>query len=189
MLQGLTEVGSSVKHARVLPIGVLISTLFVSFMGNASSRGTASSPNGVTAAFARLQALAGEWEGKDDDGNPVKTSFKPVASNTAFLETLSMSGMDEMFTLYSIDRDGIALVHYCPTNNQPRMRTIPQEETPQELTFTFQGATNLPDPAVGHQHQLVIVFEDKDHITEKWTWRKNGKDTRMIYRFVRTGDN
>jgi hypothetical protein len=178
-----------VKHTRTLPIAVLISTLFVSLMGNASSIGNASRPNVVIAAFARLQALAGEWEGKDDNGNPVKTSFKAVASKTAILEALSMSGMEEMLTLYSIDREGIALVHYCPANNQPRMRAIPLEEAPQELTFMFQGATNLPDPAAGHEHQLVILFEDKDHITEKWTWRKNGKDTKMIYRFVRKAEN
>jgi hypothetical protein len=167
------------KRTRLLLIAVLISTLFVTFVGNASS------PKGVTAAFARLQALAGDWEGKDDDGNPVKTNFKVVASNTAILETLSMSGMEEMLTLYSIDRDGIALVHYCPANNQPRMRAVPQEDTPKELTFQFQGATNLPDPSAGHEHQLVILFEDKDHITEQWTWRKNGKDTKMTYHFVR----
>ena len=177
------------KHTPIFRIVVFISILFVSFIGSASSVGKASSPNVVTAAFARLQALAGEWEGKDQDSNPVKTSFKAVASNTAILETFSMSAMEEMLTLYSIDRDAIALVHYCPANNQPRMRAIPEEETPQELTFMFQGATNLPDLAAGHEHQLVILFEDKDHITEKWTWRKNGKDTNMIYRFVRKGDN
>jgi hypothetical protein len=143
----------------------------------------------VAAAFASLQALAGDWEGKDDDGNPVKTNFKVVASNTAVLETLSMSGMEEMLTLYSIDRDGIALVHFCPANNQPRMRASPQEDAPRELTFQFQGATNLPDPAAGHEHQLVILFEDRDHITEQWTWRRSGKDTKMIYRFVRKSGN
>jgi hypothetical protein len=168
---------------RIALIAVLISTLSAPLTGNASS------PNRVTAAFAKLQALAGDWEGIDDNGNPAKTSFKAVVSNTAILETLSMSGMDEMLTLYSIDGDGIALVHYCPTNNQPRMRAIPQEDAPKELTFRFQGATNLPDPATGHEHQLKILFDDQNHVTEQWTWRKSGKDTKMIYRFVRKRAN
>jgi|HubBroStandDraft_3_1064219.scaffolds.fasta_scaffold168557_1 hypothetical protein len=183
MLQASIEVSSIVKRRRIFSIAALIPTLFVTLMGNASS------PKVVTAAFARLQALSGNWEGKDDDGNPAKTNFKVVASNTAILETLSMSGMEEMLTLYSIDRDGIALVHYCPANNQPRMRAIPQEDMPRELTFQFQGAANLPDPAAGHEHQLVILFEDKDHITEQWTWRKNEIDTKMIYYFVRKQAN
>jgi hypothetical protein len=149
--------------------------------------GHASSPTAVTAAFAKLQSLAGDWEGKDDNRNAVRTSFKLVVSNTAILETFSMSDKEEMLTLYSTDRDGIALVHYCPMNNQPHMRANPQDGEIKELVFLFQSATNLPDLAAGHEQKLVIDFEDKDHITERWTWRMNGKDTRMVYRFVRKG--
>ena len=152
----------------------------------ASSR-QVSNPAAVTAAFAQLQSLAGDWEGKDGDGNAVRTSFKRVVSNTVVLETLSMPDAEEMLTLYSIDTDGIALVHYCPMNNQPRMRAIPQDGEIKELVFLFQSAANLPDPAVGHEQKLIIQFADKDHITEWWTWRMNGKDTRMVYRFVRKG--
>ncbi len=171
------------KHPRLLSTAILVASLFVFSVSHASS------PKTAIAAFARLQALAGDWEGKDDNDHAAKTSFKQVASNTAVLETLSMSGMEEMLTLYSLDTDGIALVHYCPTNNQPRMRAIPQEDAPKELTFQFQSATNLSDLAVGHEHQLVITYEDKDHITEQWTWRKDGKDTKMTYHFVRKSAN
>src|SRR2546423_534599 len=73
-------------------------------------------------AFRKLQSLAGEWLGKDEQGNKVKSSFAPVASATALLETLAMPGMDGMVTLYSVDIDSVVLMHYCPTNNQPRMR-------------------------------------------------------------------
>jgi hypothetical protein len=171
-----------VKCTPILPIAILISTLFVSPTGNSAG------PKVALAAFTRLQALVGDWEGKDDNGDPARTTFKAVASNTAILETLSMLGMEEMLTLYSIDRDGIALVHYCPANNQPHMRAVPREDAPNELTFQFQNATNLPDAAAGHEHQLVILFEDKDHITEQWTWRRDGKDTKVTYRFVRKAD-
>ena len=68
------------------------------------------------AVFKRLQSLAGDWEGKDEHGMPVKTIFKVVISDTALMETISPSGMEEMMTVYSVDRDGISLVHYCPTN-------------------------------------------------------------------------
>jgi hypothetical protein len=147
--------------------------------------GPVSSPAAVTAAFAQLQSLAGDWEGKEGDGNTTRTSFKRVISNTAVLETLSRSDAEEMMTLYSIDTDGIALVHYCPINNQPRIGAIPLDGEIKELVFLFQSAGNLPDPAVGHEQKLIIQFADKDHITELWTWRMNRKDTRMVYRFVR----
>ena len=141
--------------------------------------------NQPISSFHKLQALAGNWEGKDDAGNTVKTKFELVAGNTAVMETLTMSGMEQMLTLYTIDRDGIALVHYCPTNNQPRMRAVPSGAAVKELVFLFQGATNLPDPSIGHEQKLVLQFTGADQIVEHWTWRKNGKDTEMIYNFTR----
>ena len=137
------------------------------------------------AAFKKLQSLAGDWEGKDEHGMDVKTNFKVVATNTAVMETLAPSGMDEMVSLYSVDQDAIALVHYCPTNNQPRMRATPDSDDVKELVFEFQGAGNLKSPAAGHQHHLVIRFEDANHITETWTWRANDKDTLMVFRLAR----
>jgi hypothetical protein len=121
------------------------------------------------AAFKKLQKLAGDWEGKDEKGQPVKTSFKAIVSNTGMMETLSPSGMEDMVTVYSLDGDGIALVHFCPTNNQPSMRAVPATDDVKDLAFEFQGASNLPSPNTGHQHHLVIQFEDENHITETWT--------------------
>jgi len=143
-------------------------------------------PNYATSTFHKLQALAGDWEGKDDAGNRVKTKFQLVAGNTAVMETLTMSGMEQMLTLYTVDRDAIALVHYCPTNNQPRMRAIPSSAAVKELVFSFLGATNLPDPSIGHEQKLVLRFEGADHIIERWTWRKGGRDSEMVYNFTRS---
>jgi hypothetical protein len=137
------------------------------------------------AAFQKLLSLAGAWEGKDEHGMVTKTTFKAMAANTAVMETLAMSGMDEMVSLYSVDQDAIALVHYCPTNNQPRMRATPDSDDVKELTFEFQGAANLKTPSAGHQHHLVIRFEDANHITETWTWRQNDKDTIMVFHLTR----
>ena len=142
--------------------------------------------NNATGNFHQLQALAGDWEGKDDAGNTVKTKFELVAGDTVVMETLTMSGMDQMLTLYTVDGDGIALVHYCPTNNQPRMRAIPSSAADKELVFSFQGATNLPDPSIGHEQKLVLQFAGANQIVEHWTWRKNGKDSEMIYNFTRS---
>lgn len=138
-------------------------------------------------AFRKIQNLAGEWEGKDDQGHPVKSKFLPVASNTAIMETLAMPEMEEMVTLYSLDIDSILLIHYCPTNNQPRMRAVPTDNAIMKLEFVFTGAGNLPDSNVGHEQKLVLQFTDEDHITERWTWRRNGKDTEMVFGLVRIG--
>jgi hypothetical protein len=138
-----------------------------------------------TVAFKKLQVLAGEWEGTDDKHQPVKSNFKSIVSNTAVMETLSPSGMEEMVTVYSLDGNGIALVHFCPANNQPRMRAVPSTDEVKELVFDFQGASNLPSPNTGHQHHLVIRFEDEDRITEIWTWRHDGMDMPMVFHLTR----
>jgi hypothetical protein len=145
--------------------------------------------NRATVAFQKLQSLAGNWEGKDEKGNAVKSNFKAMASKTTLLETLKVSSMEEMVTLYSVDGDSIALIHYCPTNNQPRMRAIPQPGDVKELVFSFQGAGNLPSLDVGHEHKLVVEFHGKDHIVERWTWREKGKDMEMIYHLARKNGN
>lgn len=136
-------------------------------------------------AFMKLKALAGDWEGLDDKGKPVKTSFKTIVSGTAMMETLSPTGMEDMVTVYSLDEDGIALIHFCPTNNQPRMRVVPKSGDPKELAFDFVSVANLKSPATGHQHHLVIQFEDANHITETWTWREGEMDMPMTFHLTR----
>ena len=157
-----------------------VSILLLTFLLSPLFAGTPSE-----SAFKRLQSLAGQWQGKDAHGMAAKTSFEVLASGTAVMEKLEASGMEEMITLYSMDRDGIALVHYCPTNNQPRMRVVPSSDDVKELSFDYQGAGNLKSPDTGHQHHLVLRFEDENHITETWTWREGDKDTLMVFHFAR----
>jgi hypothetical protein len=95
--------------------------------------------------------------------------------------------MEGMVSIYSIDKDSIAMIHYCPTNNQPHMRAVPAAGELKELVFDFLGAGNLETPETGHQHRLVLRFDDDDHITEFWTWRQNGKDFPMVLHFGRKG--
>jgi len=137
------------------------------------------------AAFKKMQSLAGEWTGTDDHGMQVKSTFKLIVSDTTIMETLAMSGMEEMVTFYHIDGNAITLIHYCPTNNQPRMRAIPGSADSKELVFEFEGAANLASPATGHQHKLTLHFDDANHITETWVWRQNGKDTPMVAHLAR----
>jgi hypothetical protein len=87
-------------------------------------------------AFKKLQSLTGDWE---STGEHATTNFKVVVADTTVMETLAAHGMDEMLTVYTVDRDGIALVHYCPTNNQPRMRAVPQSGDVQEADPAVRG--------------------------------------------------
>jgi len=143
-------------------------------------------PPTVAESFRQLQSLAGDWRGTDEHGHAVRSTFQSIASDTAVMETLAPSGMEEMVTLYSVDREAITLVHYCPTNNRPRMRAIPRPDHAGSLMFEFQDAGNLASLADGHEHKLVIEFKDRDHVDEHWTWRRDGSDTVMTFRLIRT---
>jgi len=162
-----------------------VALLMVVFLCSALQAKEAAKDSPAAAGFEKLKSLAGDWEGQDAQGKAAKTSFQMAAGNTAVMETLSPGDMEQMITIYSIDGDGIALVHFCPTNNQPRMRALPASGNVSELTFAFQGAGNLPSLAIGHEHKLVMRFEAPDRLTETWTWRRNGKDTDFVYHFTR----
>lgn len=118
-------------------------------------------------------------------GMPVKSHFQLIANKTAVMETFDMSPSDQMVTIYSLDGKSIALMHYCPVGNQPHMRATPASADLKTLDFHFTGAGNLPSLAMGHEQRLVLQFIDANHIVEHWTWRKNGKDTAMIYHLTR----
>ena len=164
---------------RAVGLVLLATTLTI---GAATTAGTSADSAGY---FKKLQALNGSWVGKDGEGNVVKTNFKIMVSGTMVMETLAMPEMEEMVTIYSLDRDAIALIHYCPTKNQPRMRARPDSTSPAKLEFAFEGAGNLPDETVGHEQKLIMEFQDENHLTERWTWRQKGKDTEFVYHFVR----
>ena len=83
----------------------------------------------------------------------VRSNFKLIVSGTAVMETLNHSGMGEMVTFYTVDGDRIALLHFCPTNNQPRMRATPSEGDIKELAFSFEGAGNPPSTEIGHDRR------------------------------------
>jgi hypothetical protein len=138
------------------------------------------------AAFQKVKSLAGTWEGKDAAGMVAKSKFEVVVNGTTVLETLSMSGMEDMLSVYSVDGDSVALVHYCPTNNQPRMKALPPTGEIHQLDFLFRDAGNLPVPTTGHQQKISLHFDDADHLTESLTWRSNGKDSVEVLHLTRT---
>jgi hypothetical protein len=173
-----------VYQSKRLPLICLIG-LFFSISAFSVLPSIAQPANNAARGFQKLRGLAGNWEGTDEDGNVVKSNFKLVISDTALMETLNVMGMHDMLTIYSADNDGIALLHYCPTNNQPQMRALPPDGEIKELVFQFQRGGNLSDLDVGHEHKMVIQFEDEDHIVERWTWRRKGHDTEMVYRLTR----
>ena len=78
-----------------------------------------------TPAFDQLKSLAGNWEGKDSSGSPVKINYKVISNGSVVMEYLEPTKEPEMVTMYSVDGDRIVVTHYCSAGNQPTMQTAP----------------------------------------------------------------
>ncbi len=136
------------------------------------------------AGFDRIKALAGEWEGKTEDGKPVRLTYEVVSGGSAVVETLSPPG-ENMVTVYHADGDSILMTHYCGANNQPRMRARVTAPAPKELVFTYVDATNLSTPDEGHMSGLTLTFEDPTHLSQAWTWTGPGGGKPAVFKYQR----
>jgi hypothetical protein len=136
------------------------------------------------ANLGALADLAGEWEGKNSEGQATRLTYRVVSDGTALVETLGVGEEETMVTVYHPDGEGLMLTHYCAVGNQPRMRS----EKPMAggtVRFAFVDSTNLKSPAAGHMHSLALTLKDRDHLRQEWTWMENGKERVETFEFAR----
>ena len=150
----------------------------------AADHGTPVRPN---VGFDLMKSLVGSWEMPGKDGAPTcAVSFTLVSGGTALMETMDMGeAHSAMITVYHPDGDKLMMTHYCGANNQPRMRCLKPSAEGKSLDFEFVGGSNMPTPATGHMHHLVIKLDDTDHMTEEWTWKEAAKSGTEVFHFAR----
>ena len=125
-------------------------------------------------SFTQLKSLTGSWEGKSADGKPLLVSFRETAGGSAIMSEIQ--GDHGMISMINMDGPNkLLMTHYCAAGNEPRMRASlsPDGKT---ITFNFLDATNLASPNDGHMRKMVLTIQDKDHFSEQWSFRKDGKD-------------
>jgi hypothetical protein len=134
------------------------------------------------AAFAKLQTLVGEWEGKTEGGRVLKVSYRLTAGNTVLLETWTLGPQRESLTLYHMDNESLIATHYCPIGNQPRLR-FKEGGSASLFVFEFVSATNLPKAEAAHQHRFEIELLDAHSFARSETYLENGKGEpeRIVY--------
>ncbi len=135
--------------------------------------------------FEQLKPLVGEWEAQKASGDSAHARYQLVSGGTALLERLKMGGEPEMVTVYTPDGDRLAVTHYCSSGNQPQMRTAPVAGEAKQFSFSFVRATNLASPNAGHMDHLTVTVQDRDHFTQEWTWKENGKTHTEVLHFTR----
>lgn len=147
----------------------------------------AAEPITPRAAFAQLQTLVGEWEGKTEKGRALKVSYRLTANNTVLIETWTLGPTRESLTLYHMDNESLIATHYCPVGNQPRLR-FKEGGSASVFVFEFVSATNLPKPEAAHQHRFEMELLQPNSFARSETYLENGKGEpeRIVYsRIVR----
>ncbi len=153
---------------------LLTATLILAPLASVAASRNNDQLNDASAAFARLKTLVGEWEADTDRGK-VHTSFELIAGGSALVERDAIGVMPPMMTVYSVDGDRLLLTHYCMMGNQPRMTARGLDPASGEIAFDFLDAANLPTPASGHMHNIVITPPDHGRFTSLWSFYENGK--------------
>ena len=102
-------------------------------------------------AFENFKALAGVWEGANQEGVASRQTFRVIAAGSSIVQTTDFDGHpgQTMITMYHMDGDKLMLTHYCVAKNQPRMRATKFGEDSRTVLFTFLDGTNLPLSRLG----------------------------------------
>jgi hypothetical protein len=142
------------------------------------------------AAFAAdgwdlLKSLAGDWDAKSSEGQTTM-SYQVISNGSAVMETMKRpDGASEMVTIYHRDGSALMATHYCSAGNQPRMRSESLAADGNRIVFRFQDVTNLSSPSATHIRGITMTVTDKNHVTQEWSARDNGKDSTMVFQLTR----
>jgi hypothetical protein len=91
-----------------------------------------------------------------------------------------------MITMFSVDRDHLIATHYYSAGNQPQMATEPiAEPQAKAVLFSLVRVTGMKTPDDWHNTGLELVLEDKDHLTQNWTYLYKGKTGATTFHFTR----
>jgi hypothetical protein len=136
-------------------------------------------------AFERLVSLVGEWKGVQD-GTEFQVIYTLTANNSALMEEFRPKEGPTMVTMFTVDGDHLLATHYCAAKNQPNMATgtigDPQAKS---LAFDLVRVTGLRSPGDWHNTALVVTLEDRDHVTQEWTYLYGGKSGKTLFHFAR----
>ena len=136
-----------------------------------------STPQLARAAFERIKALEGDWEGKSTKGWEETLHYKAIAGGAFVLETsFDAHPGQEMATACYLDGDRLMLTHYCMAKNAPRLEATAFADGGKTVVFTFVDGANIPTRDRGHMDKAVMRFEGPDRITSRWTWYENGTE-------------
>jgi hypothetical protein len=166
---------------------LLLSTVAFARSG-AQESSVAPVPSEAQKSFATMKSLAGEWVGpvttdmseemKAKMGGaelgPMHVSLRVTSRGNALVHEMQEAGTpldaakyDHPVTMFYVDGDQLALIHYCDAGNRPHMtgKTSPDGKT---VEFAFVDVTGKNQSQ--HMHHALFTLIDADHHIEDWTF-------------------
>ena len=162
---------------------LVLSALTIVTLTSNSSLAQSQSP--AAAGFEKLKSLVGEWQGQGANGEQAKISYQLISGGTALMETLQPTNEPNMVTIYHLDRDRLMMTHYCSSGNQPRLAAAAPAGEIKSLNFALVDVANLTKPSAGHISNLVLTFQDPDHLKQTWGYRMDGKEVAETFTLER----
>jgi len=164
---------------------VILSVISMTLPAVAHSQGTGKSK--ATAAFAHLASLVGEWQGtQDGTSTEIALTYTLTANDSVLMEESRPADGPPMITMFSVDGDHLVATHYCSVRNQPQMATGPITDPLRGvLAFSFVRITGMNTPDDWHNTGVEMHLDDKDHLSQIWSWKYQGKTGTIGFHFAR----
>ena len=161
----------------------ILAAAFALVLTGAAFTPAAEKPNSVL-AFERLTSLVGQWKGTQD-GREMRLTYTLTARGSALMEEFR-AGETVMVTMFTVDGDHLIATHYCSAGNQPQMMTKAiTDSSAKSLTFSLSHAYGMKTPGDWHNTGLTVTMEDKQHLTQVWTYEYKGKTGTNTFHFTR----
>jgi hypothetical protein len=136
-------------------------------------------------AFERLTSVVGAWKGVEA-GTEIQVTYTLTADGSALMEEFRPKNGPIMVTMFSVDGDRLLATHYCSAKNQPQMATEPiADPRAKSVAFSLVRVTGLTSPGAWHNTGLVVTLEDRDHLTQEWSYLSDGKMGKNFFHFTR----
>jgi hypothetical protein len=136
------------------------------------------------AVFKQLTSLVGEWEAVQD-GVPVTETYTLTANGSAVMAETKPGSDPAMITIFTVDGDHLMATHYCAARNQPQMETGIPDDLQKGVTFSLVRVTGMKTPDDWHNTGVTITLDDKDHMTQRWTYVYKGKPGPAVFHYTR----
>jgi hypothetical protein len=136
------------------------------------------------AVFKQLTSLVGDWEAVQD-GVPVTETYTLTANGSALMAETKPANGPAMITMITVDADHLIFTHYCAARNQPQMETGIPDDLQKGVTFSLVRITGMKTPDDWHNTGVKMTLDDKDHMTQRWTYLYKGKPGTTIFHYTR----